>query len=1099
MKNLIEQYSLPEVISALGIGNELFWDPQRLVSPSSWAGHIATAFWLVKVIEPRVIVELGTQGGNSYSAFCQAVARLGLSSRCFAIDTWEGDEQTGAYGDEVFHDLSNFNDQHFSEFSNLLRMTFDEARAYFAAQPQGEIDLLHIDGLHTYEAARHDFETWRDALSSRAVVVFHGISVRERGFGVWKLWQELAQRYPSFAFDHSEGLGILCIGRDVPSQFARLIEFGADPAAAVQIRALFAARGDAFRRRVQSIALVERADEFKAEISRLTREMQAAGAALEDRARAAHESEVARAVLDRQLEALRDEQPAQDAHSSELAAKVKELETQLEFQRRSHEAALSSQNSAHEAQIHNLIENELRERNQIIQSFQNSTSWRITAPLRSLTLRFRGVKVAARQAPIAAPTVSASGAHIPEGNVAREALAGADAKLAMRAALKVRLDAFLTASGKLRFKRNSSPDVSILLIFYNSAELSYACLSSIAEVLNESTVSAEVLILDNGSSDATPQLLDRIEGATIIRSRENLHFLKGVNRVAKEARGKYLLFLNNDALLLPGSLEAAVSLCDADDSIGAVGGRIILPDGTLQEAGSVVWRNGACTGYGRGAVPDAPEFMFRRDVDYCSGAFLLTPRATFEALDAFDERYAPAYYEETDYCLRLWESGRRVVFDPAVVILHFEFGSSSNSEQALQLQQRNHAIFRQRHQDWLSKQHEVALEKILWARGARVEKNRVLYIEDRVPHENLGSGYPRSRELLCALERAGAELTLFPMFPHEETWAGIRHTVPASVEVMRGYSAQHLASFLKERAGYYDAIFVCRPHNMEAFLNATNGANAKWTGGAMIVYDAESLFASRVLIERRMMGEAVSSDQAQKLINDEISLTKSAKAVIAVSAAEKRQFEKQGVERIYVMGHSVEPVPTPRAFFERADFLFVGGIHEDKSPNADSLRWFVGEVWPHVLEKLGSQLKLHIVGYNRASTVLALKSSTVHLVGKVDDLAPWYDRARIVIAPTRIAAGIPSKGHMAAAHGVPMVTTRLIADQLGWESGEALLAEDDPLAFADACVRLYTDQTLWESVRTNALARVASDCSPQRFEETVRALLAQIPRTRHSS
>ncbi|MEM5422981.1 class I SAM-dependent methyltransferase [Paraburkholderia ferrariae] len=1086
MKTLADQYSLPEIIAALGIEGELFWDPRRLVSPGAWTGHIATAFWLVKAIRPRVVVELGTHSGNSYSALCQAVAQLGLSTRCFAIDTWQGDEHAGAYGDDVFHDLSKFNELHYAEFSRLLRMTFDEAREHFPSQPQGEIDLLHIDGLHTYEAAKHDFETWIGALSERAVVLFHDINVRERGFGVWKLWQELSAQYPSFEFDNSYGLGVLCVGRNQAPLMAKLVELGSVPEAAATIRALFAARGEAFNRHVKLIDLERHAVNLGGEIARLSHETQDGRSELDQRV---HDSEDVHAVqreLNRRIEALlsdlahaKDKQLAQAAQLDAAARQVRNLE-----------AELASQRSSHEVQIHSMLENELRERDQIVRSFQTSTSWRVTAPMRAIISRLRR----GANAPAFPSTARIGGARSTKAAGAPGALAGADAKSAMREGFKVRLDSFLTASGALRFKRDLSPDVSILLVFYNSAELSYACLASIAEVLHESSVRAEVIILDNGSTDATSSLLDRIEGATIIRSRENLHFLKGANRAAKEARGKYLLFLNNDALLLPGSLEAAFSLCESSGDIGAVGGRIILPSGTLQEAGSVVWNNGACTGYGRGAVPDAPEFMFRRDVDYCSGAFLMTPRSVFEELNAFDESYAPAYYEETDYCLRLWESGRRVVYDPEVVILHYEFGSSSSSEQALQLQQRNHAIFRERHEAWLAKQKSVALERILWARQARNDKLRVLYIEDRVPHESLGSGYPRSRELLCALERAGVQITLFPMFEHDETWLTIRKTIPASVEVMRGHSVKNLPQFLRERVGYYDAVVVCRPHNMKAFLKATNGGHAKWTGDATIVYDAESLFASRTLLERQLNGEIVSSAEADSLILDEIALTKPAKVVISVSEAEKRHFEMHAVSSVYVLGHSVEALPTPRQFDQRVDFLFVGGIHDDKSPNADSLRWFVKMVWPLVLERLGPETKLHIVGHNRAPTIVALRSDTVRLVGKVDDLSPWYDSARVVIAPTRIAAGIPSKAHTAAAYGVPMVTTRLIAEQLGWESGVHLLAEDDANDYADACCRLYTDRTLWESVRNNALTQVAADCSPERFAETVTGLLAQIPR-----
>src|SRR5262249_49150232 len=156
-----------------------------------------------------------------------------------------------------------------------------------------------------------------------------------------------------------------------------------------------------------------------------------------------------------------------------------------------------------------------------------------------------------------------------------------------------------------------------------------------------------------------------------IRNSENRNFLLAVNQAALEARGRYLLLLNNDAQLLPGSLRAALDTIESEPGIGAVGGRLILFDGSLQEAGSIIWRDGSCLGYGRGDNPFASSYMFRRDVDYCSGAFLLTPLELWKKLGGFDEAFVPAYYEETDYCVRLWEHGFRVVYEPAAVLMHY--------------------------------------------------------------------------------------------------------------------------------------------------------------------------------------------------------------------------------------------------------------------------------------------------------------------------------------------------------------------------------------------------------------------------------------------
>ena len=172
-----------------------------------WIGHLPFANWLVLETKPRILVELGTHYGNSYFTFCQSVSTNKTSTQCFAIDCWEGDSQAGTYGQSVFETVKSFNAQHYAHFSCLIKKTFDQALSDF---DDGSIDLLHIDGLHTYEAVKHDFETWKPKLSSRAIVLFHDISVQKEGFGVLKFWHELKKTHPSnLEFSHNYGLGVI--------------------------------------------------------------------------------------------------------------------------------------------------------------------------------------------------------------------------------------------------------------------------------------------------------------------------------------------------------------------------------------------------------------------------------------------------------------------------------------------------------------------------------------------------------------------------------------------------------------------------------------------------------------------------------------------------------------------------------------------------------------------------------------------------------------------------------------------------------------------------------------------------------------------------
>jgi hypothetical protein len=196
------------------LDHPLCLDLPARVSAVAWHEHIPFAKVLVELARPAVLVELGVHKGDSYLALCEAVAATRLDTACYGVDTWLGDQHSGLYGEEVYADLRAYHDPLYGKFSRLVRGTFDEAEKHF--QP-GSIDLLHLDGAHTYEAVKHDWETWRGKLSSRGVVLFHDVNVREHDFGVWRLWDELRTRYPSFAFLHGHGLGVLVTGPGAPT------------------------------------------------------------------------------------------------------------------------------------------------------------------------------------------------------------------------------------------------------------------------------------------------------------------------------------------------------------------------------------------------------------------------------------------------------------------------------------------------------------------------------------------------------------------------------------------------------------------------------------------------------------------------------------------------------------------------------------------------------------------------------------------------------------------------------------------------------------------------------------------------------------------
>jgi hypothetical protein len=224
-------------------------EPARLTDKPFWVGHIPFGFWIIDAFRPRRLVELGTETGVSFCAFNQAIVRFGVNCETFAVDTWAGDIQTGSYGDEILDELRRYHDPLYGHFARLVRTTFEDAVTRFE---DGSIDLLHIDGCHTYDAVRADFDTWKSKLSRRGVVLFHDVAVREGTFGVHTFFDEVAALYPHFLFPHSNGLGVLAVGPDIDPAIEKLIEAGRNPESRDAVRNYFARLGADFLRQIEA-------------------------------------------------------------------------------------------------------------------------------------------------------------------------------------------------------------------------------------------------------------------------------------------------------------------------------------------------------------------------------------------------------------------------------------------------------------------------------------------------------------------------------------------------------------------------------------------------------------------------------------------------------------------------------------------------------------------------------------------------------------------------------------------------------------------------------------------------------------------------------
>jgi GT2 family glycosyltransferase/glycosyltransferase involved in cell wall biosynthesis len=690
---------------------------------SAWYGHVPFAFWIVRALQPSTLVELGTHNGVSYLAFCDAVAKANLNTRCFAVDSWLGDEQAGFYDDTVYNDLKSFHDDRFSAFSELIRSTFDDAQRYFE---DGSIDLLHIDGCHSYEAVRHDFETWEPKLSDRAVVLFHDTNVRERSFGVYKFWSELATRFPHFEFLHEHGLGVLATGKNIPRKIQMLCNLN-NVEAESKIRSRFAFSG---RHVAGSSDLQLLKDQLAASDTRfqnLSKERNNLVGQLNDTHALAQEIANQRDSLVGQLndthalaQSIADQRDSiaatltseRDDALQRLEARVTSA-SQIDLERsrltknahallemsRHKDASKSADVAANHAHLMNrlhVLSNEHRAAMDRIIQLEQSTSWKLTAPLREVGSRLpKGARRWTRRFLKASwwlvtPWSTARRLEIRRQILRLSANQSPEALPVSAPAVHERfvLDRLPALTKKydvaLEWYDGDAPVVSIVVLNWNRSEMTLLCLE---HILRRTTgYRYEVIIVDNGSRPEELALLQENAGiARVLSLGVNRYFGEANNLGVEIARGRLICLLNNDVFVHDSWLAPLVENLDKYPENGATGPKFLYPDGRLQEAGAIVNPDGSVIQLGKGHNADDALFNKERQVDYVSAACVIIRHADYDRILGFDLAWDPAYYEDVDLCLKLQLLGLRTIYCPQSSVTHLESATTSDASNGLRL------------------------------------------------------------------------------------------------------------------------------------------------------------------------------------------------------------------------------------------------------------------------------------------------------------------------------------------------------------------------------------------------------------------------------
>lgn len=622
-------------------------------------------------------------------------------------------------------------------------------------------------------------------------------------------------------------------------------------------------------------------------------------------------------------------------------------------------------------------------------------------------------------------------------------------------------------SGRLNVAPTGEPVVSVVMLLYGGWDLARRAITALAENTDQPF---ELVLVDNASPDDTLARAEAIvEGATIVRNEVNRGFGEGSNQGAQAARGRFLCFLNSDALVEPDWLPPLLEAVERP-RVGAAVPLFLNENRSVQEAGSVIDSIGYAHAVGADGKPGNFAYRFRREVDYGSAACLLIRRDLFLELGGFDQAFTPAYYEDSDLCFRLHDRGLKTLYEPRSRVVHIRHGSG-DSKSARKLMQKHRAVFLERWVERLARRPRL-LEvvqnpsRMIAARDAEA-LDRFLVIDDRVPHTDRGSGDPRMSRMLEELARLwpSARIT-FLASDGEDAERYAPPLLERGIEVV--CPPIDWVRWFEEHRFHYGVVLVSRGQNAERF----DGHLTIHQPQALRVFDTEALSFQRLerqveLAQHGRDRNRLRADTA-KMRESEIRAIQEADIVFCVSE-EERQFvdEVAPGKPSFLLPGIVEPLIDPPGFDERRDLLFFGGFLAGAvSPNEDSLRYLIDEVLPHFWED-HPDVVLNVIGADVSDSVRALEGPQIRIVGYVEDPLTWLTRARVHVNPMRFGAGLKQKFLDSLAAGLPFVTTTVGAEGFPLGDVRSSLVADAPELLAGLLSRLYTDRAEWERVQSH--------------------------------